>query len=132
MRELRNVRELPQEGATTPLTAEEELRVRAVFVADIGARLVRQGWATFPAYTPEERIRLFAVARMIEERLGCRVEAVPEDICSMRFTVTGTDDPATDTAVSGAADSATALPGAGGSAAAVSGSGAGDSGRLAD
>jgi hypothetical protein len=97
VRELRNVRELPQEGplngpqegATTPLTAEEELRCRAVFVAEIGALLARQGWATFPAYTPEERIRLFAVARTIEERLGCRVEAVPQDMCSMRFTVVG-------------------------------------------
>jgi len=27
------------------------------------------------------------VARIIEQRLGRRVEAVPEDICSMRLTV---------------------------------------------
>ena len=93
MHEPREVREMlleaPQEGATTPLTAEEELRARSVFATEIGARLAHQGWATFPAHTPEERIRLFAVARIIEQRLGCRVEAVPEDICSMRFTVVG-------------------------------------------
>ncbi|MEV0222765.1 hypothetical protein [Streptomyces sp. NPDC050704] len=91
VREVREVQGVPRENATTPLTAEEELRVRAVFTAEIGERLARQGWATFPAYTPEERIRLFAVARMIEERLGCRVEAAPEDICSMRFTVAGAE-----------------------------------------
>ncbi|MGI5199511.1 hypothetical protein ACQEVY_38755 [Streptomyces sp. CA-288835] len=90
MRELRNVREVPQEGVRTPLTAEEELRARSVFATEIGAQVARQGWATFPAHTPEERIRLYAVARMIEERLGCRVEAVPEDTITMRFTVVGT------------------------------------------
>jgi hypothetical protein len=89
VRELRNVGEVPQEATTTPLTAEEELRCRAVFAAEIGARLAHQGSTTFPAHTPEERIRLFAVARMIEERSGYRVEAVPEDICSMRFTLVG-------------------------------------------
>ncbi|MFD9194039.1 hypothetical protein ACFWCA_38280 [Streptomyces phaeochromogenes] len=81
------VREVPQEATRTPLTAEEELRSRSVFATEIGAQLARQGWAVFPAHTPEERIRLFAVARIIEQRLGRRVEAVPEDICSMRFTV---------------------------------------------
>ncbi|MGW2285914.1 hypothetical protein [Streptomyces phaeochromogenes] len=82
-----DVQEVPQEATRTPLTAEEELRSRSVFATEIGAQLARQGWSVFPAHTPEERIRLFAVARIIEERLGCRVEAVPEDICSMRFTV---------------------------------------------
>ncbi|WP_328693902.1 hypothetical protein OG418_11300 [Streptomyces phaeochromogenes] len=81
------VREVPQEATRTPLTAEEELRSRSVFATEIGAQLARQGWAVFPAHTPEERIRLFAVARIIEQRLGRRVEAVPEDICSMRFTI---------------------------------------------
>lgn len=85
--DVRDVREVPQEGARSSLTAEEELRSRSVFATEIGAQLARQGWAVFPAHTPEERIRLFAVARIIERRLGCRVEAVPEDICSMRFTV---------------------------------------------
>ena len=89
VRELRNVGEVPQEATTSPLTAEEELRCRAAFAAEIGARLAHQGSTTFPAHTPEERIRLFAVARTIEERLGCRVEAVPQDMCSMRFTVVG-------------------------------------------
>ncbi|MEU9960278.1 hypothetical protein [Streptomyces sp. NPDC050982] len=93
VREVRDVREVvrevPQEAARTPLTAEEELRSRSVFATEIGAQLARQGWAVFPAHTPEERIRLFAVARIIEERLGCRVEAVPQDIVSMRFTVVG-------------------------------------------
>ena len=82
-----DAQEAPQEAIRTPLTAEEELRSRSVFATEIGAQLARQGWAVFPAHTPEERIRLFAVARIIEQRLGCRVEAVPEDICSMRFTV---------------------------------------------
>ncbi|MGW3942918.1 hypothetical protein [Streptomyces phaeochromogenes] len=85
--EVRDVQEVPQEATRTPLTAEEELRSRSVFATEIGAQLARQGWAVFPAHTPEERIRLFAVARIIEQRLGRRVEAVPEDICSMRFTV---------------------------------------------
>ncbi|MCX4910247.1 hypothetical protein [Streptomyces sp. NBC_00878] len=80
---------MPQEAVRSPLTAEEEARSRSVFATEIGATLARQGWATFPAHTPEERIRLFAVARIIEQRLGCRVEAVPEDICSMRFTPAG-------------------------------------------
>ncbi|MGW3423641.1 hypothetical protein [Streptomyces phaeochromogenes] len=82
-----DVQEAPQEATRTPLTAEEELRSRSVFATEIGTQLARQGWAVFPAHTPEERIRLFAVARIIEQRLGRRVEAVPEDICSMRFTV---------------------------------------------
>ncbi|MFC8666865.1 hypothetical protein [Streptomyces sp. NPDC057199] len=87
--DVREVREVPQEATRTPLTAEEELRARSVFATEIGAQLARQGWAVFPAHTPEERIRLFAVARIIEERLGHRVEAVPEDILSMRFTLVG-------------------------------------------
>ncbi|MEU9780236.1 hypothetical protein AB0H92_04490 [Streptomyces phaeochromogenes] len=86
-----DVQEVPQEATRTPLTAEEELRSRSVFATEIGAQLARQGWAVFPAHTPEERIRLFAVARIIEQRLGRRVEAVPEDICSMRFTVVSAD-----------------------------------------
>ncbi|MER5221409.1 hypothetical protein [Streptomyces flaveus] len=64
----------------------------SVFAAGIGSHLARQGWATFPAHTPEERIRLYAVARMIGERLGCLVEAVPQDTITMRFTVIGTGD----------------------------------------
>lgn len=63
-----------------------------MFAAEIGAQLARQGRATFPAHTPQERIRLYEVARMIGERLGCRVEAVPEDTITMRFTVVGTGD----------------------------------------
>ncbi|MEU9883183.1 hypothetical protein [Streptomyces phaeochromogenes] len=82
-----DVQEAPQEATRTPLTAEEELRSRSVFATEIGTQLARQGWAVFPAHTPEERIRLFAVARIIEQRLGRRIEAVPQDICSMRFTV---------------------------------------------
>ncbi|MEU5346271.1 hypothetical protein AB0H18_36525 [Streptomyces sp. NPDC020766] len=90
---VRDVREVSLEASRdtsrTPLTADEELRCRSVFATEIGAQLARQGWAVFPAHTPEERIRLFAVARIIEQRLGCRVEAVPQDIVSMRFTVAG-------------------------------------------
>ncbi|MFI1442497.1 hypothetical protein [Streptomyces fructofermentans] len=87
MREIHVIGDVPGQGGTTPLTDEEERRCRAVFAAEIGARLAGSGRTTFPAHTPEERVRLFAVARLIEERTGRRIEAVPVDIVSMRFTV---------------------------------------------
>ncbi|MDG4858949.1 hypothetical protein P8605_12420 [Streptomyces sp. T-3] len=90
VRELRNVREVPHDGTVpdtrvTPLTAEEELRVRAAFAADIGRLLVAQGRAIWPAYTPEERIRLYAIVPALSDRLGRPVHAEPQDACSVLF-----------------------------------------------
>ncbi|MGW6741060.1 hypothetical protein ACWGDX_10025 [Streptomyces sp. NPDC055025] len=93
IRDLYNVREVPSPGGTaggpTPLTPEEERRARAVFFTEIGNRIADHGWARFPAYSPEERTRLYDVGRALSEWWGRPVRVEPEDECSMRFSLDG-------------------------------------------
>ncbi|ONK15476.1 hypothetical protein [Streptomyces sp. MP131-18] len=87
VRDLYGVREVPGPQDPVPLTEEEERRCRAAFLVHIGEQVARQGWATFPAYTPAERARLLAVGRELGERWGRTVHVTAVDICSMRFTL---------------------------------------------
>jgi hypothetical protein len=85
MRDLYNVRELPHPEGPTPLSPEEEHRFRAILFTELGNQVADQGWARFPAYTPEERRRLLDVGRALSEYWGRPVRVEPEDVCSMRL-----------------------------------------------
>lgn len=89
MRDLYNVRPLPAEGDPTPLTDEEEQRVRAVLFGELGDEIADRGWARFPAYTPEERRRLVDVARRLSGHWGRQVVVEAEDQCALRLRVAG-------------------------------------------
>ncbi|MER5179257.1 hypothetical protein ABT009_12965 [Streptomyces sp. NPDC002896] len=95
-RDLYNVRLLPDDDGPmpltsddeyrTPLTPDEERRVRAVFLQQMAQELADKGWARFPAYSPEERIRLYALAPALGDHFGRPVTAEPEDITRVLFT----------------------------------------------
>ncbi|MEU3983406.1 hypothetical protein AB0F77_25530 [Streptomyces sp. NPDC026672] len=89
IRDLYNVRLLPEEGAATPLTDEEERRFRAVLFSELGNTIADQGWARFPAYTPQERRRLVDVAQRLTEHWGQRVFVEAEDQCRVRLCLAG-------------------------------------------
>ncbi|RMI41226.1 hypothetical protein [Streptomyces triticirhizae] len=89
IRDLYNVRAQPPEGGTTPLTEEEERRVRAVFLHDLGNVIAERGWVRFPAYSPEERRRLVDVAHRLSAHWGRRVFVEAEDQCALRLYLAG-------------------------------------------
>ncbi|MFC7302808.1 hypothetical protein ACFQVC_01080 [Streptomyces monticola] len=89
VRELYNVREVPDaegELVPSPMRPDEELRFRAEIVRYVGDGLARRGVANWPAYTPEDRIRLYELVPALSERLGLAVHAEAEDVCSVRFS----------------------------------------------
>ncbi|MFB7498335.1 hypothetical protein ACFC09_27240 [Streptomyces sp. NPDC056161] len=88
-RDLYNVRVLPGEGTTTPLTEEEERRFRAVLLNELGNEIADRGWAAFPAHTPEDRRRLVDVAHRLSAHWGRQVFAEAEDQCRMRLCLAG-------------------------------------------
>ncbi|MGW0708204.1 hypothetical protein ACWD4G_19990 [Streptomyces sp. NPDC002643] len=89
IRDLYNVRVLPAEDAITPLTDEEERRVRAVLFSELGNQIADRGWTRFPAYTPEERRRLVAVADRLTAHWGQRVYVEAEDQTRVRLSLAG-------------------------------------------
>ncbi|MFJ4551981.1 hypothetical protein ACIP4X_22660 [Streptomyces sp. NPDC088817] len=89
IRDLYNVRLLPAEDTTTPLTEEEEQRARAVLFSELGNTIADQGWVRFPAYTPEERRRLVAVAQRLTTHWGQQVFVQAEDHCRVRLFLAG-------------------------------------------
>ncbi|MDT9687102.1 hypothetical protein Q5762_01805 [Streptomyces sp. P9(2023)] len=89
IRDLHNVRVRPEQGATTPLTEEEEQRVRAVLFSELGNEIADRGWARFPAYTPEERRRLVAVAQRLTTYWGRQVTVEAEDQTRLRLSLAG-------------------------------------------
>ncbi|MFH9980524.1 hypothetical protein ACH4ND_14955 [Streptomyces sp. NPDC017179] len=54
-------------------------RARAVLFSDLGNKIADQGWVRFPAYTPEERRRLVAVAHRLTAYWGQQVLIEAED-----------------------------------------------------
>lgn len=89
VRDLYNVRVRPAEGGPTPLTDEEEQRFRAVLFSELGNTIADQGWARFPAYTPQERRRLVDVAHRLTTYWGQQVFVEAEDQCRMRLCLAG-------------------------------------------
>ncbi|MEU4981879.1 hypothetical protein [Streptomyces sp. NPDC021969] len=89
IRDLYNVRLQPAEGGPTPLTEEEERRVRAVLFNDLGNVIAERGWVRFPAYSPEERRRLVDVAHRLSAHWGQQVFVEAEDECAMRLCLAG-------------------------------------------
>ncbi len=89
VRDLYNVRTQPAEGGVTPLTDEEEQRARAALFHDLGNVIADRGWARFPAYSPEERLRLVDVAHRLSAHWGQRVFVEAEDQCSLRLHLAG-------------------------------------------
>lgn len=91
IRDLYNVRLRPAEGTATPLTDEEEQRFRAVLFSELGNKIADQGWARFPAYTPEDRRRLVDVAHRLTTHWGQQVFVEAEDQCRLRLCLAGYD-----------------------------------------
>ncbi|WP_327594451.1 hypothetical protein [Streptomyces chartreusis] len=93
IRDLYNVRvraaEGADEGVATPLTDEEEQRVRAVLFSELGNTIADQGWVRFPAYTLEDRRRLVAVAQRLSAHWGQQVFVEAEDHTRVRLWLTG-------------------------------------------
>ncbi|WP_255953797.1 hypothetical protein [Streptomyces odontomachi] len=79
----------PAEGGPTPLTEEEEQRFRAVLFSELGNKIADQGWARFPAYTPQERRRLVDVAQRLAAHWEQQVFVEAEDPCRMRLCLAG-------------------------------------------
>ncbi|MFE3737751.1 hypothetical protein [Streptomyces sp. NPDC059134] len=77
------------EGTVTPLTEEEEQRFRAMLFSELGNKIADQGWARFPAYTPEDRSRLVAVARRLTTYWGRHVFVEAEDQARVRLCLAG-------------------------------------------
>ncbi|MFG2117266.1 hypothetical protein ACGFRB_32290 [Streptomyces sp. NPDC048718] len=98
-RELFNVRLLPADdapealgqaqAAPAPLTDEEERRYQALLVRELGDTIAGQGWARYPAYTPEDRRRLVAVAHRLTTHWGQRVYVEAEDLTRLRLFLAG-------------------------------------------
>ncbi|MFD4606836.1 MULTISPECIES: hypothetical protein [unclassified Streptomyces] len=89
IRDLYNVRLLPAEDTTTPLTDEEEQRARAMLFSELGNKISDQGWVRFPAYAPEDRRRLVAVAQRLTAYWGQQVFVEAEDPCRVRLFLAG-------------------------------------------
>ncbi|MDK0524728.1 hypothetical protein [Streptomyces sp. ML-6] len=89
IRDLYNVRWQPAEDGPTPLTDEEERRVRAVLFSELGNTIADRGWVRFPAYSPEERRRLIDVAHRLTSHWGQQVFVEAEDQCSLRLFLAG-------------------------------------------
>ncbi|GHJ35364.1 hypothetical protein [Streptomyces sp. TS71-3] len=110
VRDLYNVRELPAQDGPTPLTAEEEQRCRAAFLVEIGNAVADRGWARWPAYTTEERRRLYDIGRALSARWGRLVRVEAEDPTRMLFRL---DDmpPAPESVTSGSVTSGSVMAG---------------------
>ncbi|MET9967144.1 hypothetical protein ABZZ80_14790 [Streptomyces sp. NPDC006356] len=97
IRDLYNVRPRPAESgtgeATTPLTEEEERRVRAVLFKELGNTIADRGWVSFPAYTVEDRRRLVAVAQRLTAHWGRQVHVEAEDHTRVRLGLAGQGAP---------------------------------------
>jgi hypothetical protein len=89
IRELYNVRVLPAEGGSTPLTEEEERRYQALLFSELGNEVADKGWARYPAYTPEDRRRLVGVAHRLSAHWGQQVLVEAEDQCALRLYLPG-------------------------------------------
>ncbi|MFE7114653.1 hypothetical protein ACFU99_04425 [Streptomyces sp. NPDC057654] len=77
------------DGGTTPLSDEEERRFQTVLFSELGNKISEQGWARFPAYTPEERRRLVDVAQRLTAYWGQQVFVEAEDHCRLRLCLAG-------------------------------------------
>jgi hypothetical protein len=87
-RDLYNVRLVPEPGAPgrdepAPLDAREEQRFQDVLFHDLGNAIADHGWVRFPAYTPEDRLRLVRVAERLGAHWGRRVAVEAEDHCRL-------------------------------------------------
>jgi hypothetical protein len=95
VRDLYNIRLRPTEDAATPLTDEEEQRFRALLFSELGNKIADQGYARFPAYTPEDRRRLVDVAHRLTAHWGQQVFVEAEDRTRLRLCLAGYRTPPT-------------------------------------
>ncbi|WP_199552825.1 hypothetical protein [Streptomyces sp. N35] len=89
IRDLYNVRPVSGEGGPTPLTPDEERRVRRTLFTELGNELADHGHVSYPAHTPPERLRLIEVGRALGEHWGIPVTVEPEDEVRMRLFLPG-------------------------------------------
>lgn len=78
IRDLYNVRLQSVEGGSTPLTDDEEQRMRAMLFGELGNEIADRGWVRFPAYSPEDRRRLIDVAHRLSSQWGTRCSSRPK------------------------------------------------------
>ncbi|MGW6897084.1 hypothetical protein ACWGF2_10590 [Streptomyces sp. NPDC054919] len=77
------------EGVSTPLTDDEEQRMRAMLFGELGNEIADRGWVRFPAYEPEDRRRLIDVAHRLSAHWGQQVFVEAEDQCRMKLYLAG-------------------------------------------
>ncbi|WP_405443029.1 hypothetical protein OG373_36680 [Streptomyces avidinii] len=87
LRDLHNVRLRPADDGPAPLTDEEEQRFRALLFTELGNAIADRGWARYPAYTPQDRRRLVAVADRLTAHWGQRVHVQAEDPTRLRLSL---------------------------------------------
>ncbi|MFF6982243.1 hypothetical protein ACFZAV_32190 [Streptomyces sp. NPDC008343] len=80
---------MESESTATPLTDDEEQRVRSVLFSELGNQIADQGWVRFPAYTVEDRRRLVAVAHRLTAHWGQQVFVEAEDHTRVRLSLAG-------------------------------------------
>ncbi len=89
IRDLYNVRLQSVEGGSTPLTDDEERRLRAVLFSELGNEIADRGWVRFPAYSTEDRRRLIDVAHRLSAHWGQQVFVEAEDQCRLKLHLAG-------------------------------------------
>lgn len=89
IRDLYNVRLQSVEGGSTPLTDDEEQRMRAMLFSELGNEIADRGWVRFPAYSPEDRRRLIDVAHRLSAHWGQQVFVEAEDRCRLKLYLAG-------------------------------------------
>ncbi len=89
IRDLYNVRLQSVEGGSTPLTDDEEQRMRAMLFGELGNEIADRGWVRFPAYSPEDRRRLIDVAHRLSSHWGHQVFVEAEDQCRLKLYLAG-------------------------------------------
>ncbi|MET8418902.1 hypothetical protein ACWD7C_20400 [Streptomyces sp. NPDC005134] len=77
------------EGGSTPLTDDEEQRMRAMLFSELGNEIADRGWVRFPAYSPEDRRRLIDVAHRLSAHWGQQVFVEAEDRCRLKLYLAG-------------------------------------------
>jgi hypothetical protein len=89
IRDLYNGRTVPSAQRPAPLTPEEERRFRAILFTELGNELADHGQVAFPAYSPQERMRLVDIGRTLSEYWGIRVTVEAQDECAMHLSLAG-------------------------------------------
>lgn len=89
IRDLYNVRLQSVEGGSTPLTDDEEQRMRAMLFGELGNEIADRGWVRFPAYSPEDRHAADRRSAPPQLSMGHQVFVEAEDQCRLKLYLAG-------------------------------------------